>query len=90
MTRGVCISIIPSRCGYFLIDSHSRNSSGKPDPEGFAILLRFQNVVDLSKNIIDTYDRLGSSVQYEIHQLLVESNGMPEEEKPTVMSVHKS
>ena len=31
-------------------------------------------------NIIDTYDRLGSSVQYEIQQLLVESNGTSEEE----------
>ena len=58
----------------------TRNSSGKADPEKSAILIRFQNVSDLSKYIIDTYDRLGSSVQYEIQQLLVESNGMSEEE----------
>ena len=71
----------------FWNDSHeqniinlTRNSSGKPDPEKRAILIRFQNVSDLSKYIIDTYDRLGSSVQYEILQLLVESNGMSEEE----------
>ena len=32
LTQDVCISIIPSRCGYFLIDSHSRNSSGKLIP----------------------------------------------------------
>ena len=79
MTQGVCISIIPSRCGYFLTDSHSKNSSGKADPKGRAILLRFQNVIGLSKYIIDTYDRIGSSVQYEIQQLFVESNGIPEE-----------
>ena len=71
----------------FWNDSHeqniinlTRNSSGKADPEKSAILIRFQNVSDLSKYIIDTYDRLGSSVQYEIQQLLVESNGMSEEE----------
>ena len=68
----------------FWNDSHeqniinlTRNSSGKADPEKSAILIRFQNVSDLSKYIIDTYDR---SVQYEIQQLLVESNGMSEEE----------
>ena len=71
----------------FWNDSHeqniinlTRNSSGKADPEKSDILIRFQNVSDLSKYIIDTYDRLGSSVQYEILQLLVESNGMSEEE----------
>ena len=71
----------------FWNDSHeqniinlTRNSSGKADPEKSAILIRFQDVSDLSKYIIDTYDRLGSSVQYEIQQLLVESNGMSEEE----------
>ena len=71
----------------FWNDSHeqniinlTRNSSGKADPEKSAILIRFQNVSDLSKYIIDTYGRLGSSVQYEIQQLLVESNGMSEEE----------
>ena len=39
---------------------------------------------------IDTYDRLGSSVQYLIQQLLVESNGIPEEAKCRVVSSHKS
>ena len=66
LTEGVCLSVIPSKCGYFAIDSHSRNSSGKANARGSAILLRFQNIVDLSKYIINTYDRLGRSVQYEI------------------------
>ena len=52
--------------------------------------MRFQNVIDLSKYIIDIYDRLGRSVQYEIQQLLVENNGIPEEEKRRVTSTHKS
>ena len=43
----------------------------------------------MSKYFIDTYDRLDSSVQYEIQQLLVKSNGIPEEEKCRVVSVHK-
>ena len=73
-----------------MIDWHSQNSSGKADPEESAILLRFQNIVDLSKYIIGTYDRLGSSVQYEIQQLLFETNGIPEEEKRRVVSSHKS
>ena len=89
LTQGVCISIIPSRCGHCLIDSHSQNSCGKADPEGSPMLLRFLNVVLLSKYIIDTYDRLGSSVQYEIKQLLVESNVIPDEEK-CVVNAHKS
>ena len=32
---------------------HSRISSGKADPKGIAILLSFQNVVVLSKYLID-------------------------------------
>ena len=31
LTQSVCISIIPSRCGDFLVNSHSRNSSRKVD-----------------------------------------------------------
>ena len=50
LTQSVSFSIIPSGCGYFLIDLHSRNSSGKADPKGSAILLTFQNAVDLSKS----------------------------------------
>ena len=75
---------------HFLTDSHSRNSSGKAHSEGSAIELNFLNVVDLSKYIIYTYNRLGSSVQYEIQQLFVESNGTPEAEKRRVVSAHKS
>ena len=44
----------------------------------------------MSKCIIDTHDRLGSSAQYEIQQHLVQSNDIAEEEKPRVMSAHKS
>ena len=88
MTQGLYISVIPSSRGYFMLDSHSRNSSVKADPKGSAILLRFQNVVDLAKYIIDTY-RLGCSVQYEIQQRLVESNCIPEEEKRRAVSAHK-
>ena len=62
----------------------------KADPEGSTILLRFQNVVDLSKYIIDNYDRSSSSAQYEIQQLLVKNNGIPEEEKRRVESAYKS
>ena len=39
LTEGVYVSVIPSKCGYFVLDSHSRNSSGKADPRGSAILL---------------------------------------------------
>ena len=87
LTQDVYTSFIPSRCGYCLIDSHSQNKIGKADPEGSAILLRFQNVADLLKYIIDSYDRLGSSVQYETQQLLLESNGISEEEKRRVVNV---
>ena len=90
LTEGVCVSVIPSKCGYFVIDSHSRNSSGKADPRGSAILLRFQSVVELSKYIIDTHDRLGTSVQHEIQEILVDSIGIPEIEKQRVVSAHKS
>ena len=48
------------------------------------------NVIDLSKYTIDTYDRLGSSVQYEIQQILVENTGIPEEKKRRAMSADKS
>ena len=78
MTESVCVSVILSKCGCFVIDSHNRSRSGKADPRGSGILLRFQNVVDLSKYINDTYDRLGRSVQYEIQEILVYSSGIPE------------
>ena len=38
LTQGVCISIIPSICGYFLIESHSPNNSGKTDPKGILMI----------------------------------------------------
>ena len=47
LTHRVCILVIPSRCGYFLIESHSGSSIGKADHEGSFILLRSQNVADL-------------------------------------------
>ena len=75
--------------GFLLIESHSQKSSGSAHPKGSVILLYFQNVGDLSRYIIDTYDRLGSSLQYEIQQLLVESNGIPEE-KHRIVSAHKA
>ena len=90
LTQDVCISIIPSRSGYFLIDSYSQNSSGKVDPNRSSIVMRFQNVVYLSKYIIYTYYSLDSSVQYEIQKLLLENNGIQEEEKRRVVSAHKS
>ena len=82
--------IVPSRCGYFLTHSHCRNSCDKADPKRIIKLLRFQNVADLSKCIVDTYERLDSSVQYEIQQFLVESSGIPEDENLRVVSAHKS
>ena len=58
---------------HFLTDSHSRNSSGKAYSEGSAIELNFLNVVDLSKYIIYTYNRLGSSVQYGFSNFLLKA-----------------
>ena len=80
MTEGVCVSVIPSKCDSFVIDSHNRNIIGKVDPKGSAILLRFQNVVHLSKYIIDTYDRLGRSMQYGIQEIFFGNSGIPEKE----------
>ena len=59
LTEGGCVSVMPCKCRYFEINSYSTNSSGKVDPKENAILLRFQNVIDLSIYIIDTYHRLG-------------------------------
>ena len=47
-------------------------------------------VVDLSEYIIDTYDRLGRSVQYEIQEILVDSNDIPEKGKQKTAIAHKS
>ena len=80
LTEGVCVSVIPSKCDYFVIDSHSRNIIVKADAKGSAILLRIQNDVHLSKYIIDTYDRLGRSMQYEIQEIFFGSSGTPEKE----------
>ena len=52
----------------YLFDSHSRDPHGRNIQDGTSVLLRFKNMLDLSKYIISTYFAPPlTSLQYEIH-----------------------
>ena len=34
---------------FFLFDSHARDSSGMPDPNGTAVVMKFTNILELEQ-----------------------------------------
>ena len=63
---GLCIAVIP--CGrdtVFLFDSHSRNREGRPDPNGYFVLLKFSDLVAVANYVIPCYCQ-GNVGQFEV------------------------
>ena len=52
--------------------------------------MKFQNVVELSKYIIEIYSRSGSLIQYRIRQVLIKVDEISNDEKRKVVVAHKS
>ena len=52
---GLCLGVMSSKGYIYLFDSHSRDSHGRHIQDGTSVLLRFKNMLDLSKHIISTY-----------------------------------
>ena len=36
---------------FYLFDSHARDSNGMPDPTGTAVVMKFENVVNLEQHL---------------------------------------
>ena len=64
---GLGIPVLPcGRDSVFLFDSHSRTREGRPDPNGYPVLLKFPELVAVAICVISCYCR-GSVVQTAIY-----------------------
>ena len=59
LTNGFSLSIIADKQFYYIVDSHSGDTLGRPSPYGTGVILRFENVVELVNYIFDIYHYLG-------------------------------
>ena len=52
-TQGVYVSIIPCKKGsqYYLVDSYAQDTEGKPDANGSGIIIKFEDILELSSYI---------------------------------------
>ena len=68
---GLCISVIlRGRETVFIFDSHGHNREGRPDPNGYSVLLKFPNLVAVANYIISCYCQ-GTAVQFEVQNVAV-------------------
>ena len=58
---------------YCIFDSHARNSSGLPDPNGTAVLMKFSNVSSLKSQIFDFAQQL-NSYEFEVVPITFQTN----------------
>ena len=58
---------------YYIFDSHARNSSGLPDPNGSAVLMKFSNVSSLKSQIFDLAQQL-NSYKFEVVPITFQTN----------------
>ena len=75
--KSICVAIIPKKNSVYLFDSHSRNSFGKPTPDGFASVMKFKNKKDLEMYLHSTYvDQTQQNIkeQFEIQYISIEIN----------------
>jgi len=55
LLKGICISVIWTKKHYFLFDSHSKNEKGESCPDGYSILIKFNNKNQLESHILRNY-----------------------------------
>ena len=58
---------------YYIFDSHARNSSGLPDPNGTAVLMKFSDVSSLKSQIFDLAQQL-NSYEFEVVPITFQTN----------------
>ena len=58
---------------YYIFDSHARNSSGLPNPNGTAVLMKFSNVSSLKSQIFDLAQQL-NSYEFEVVPITFQTN----------------
>ena len=55
-------------CGtYSVFDSHSRDVTGNPTPEGAAVLLTFDSIEDLSQYLLRLYPNILFNLNFSLH-----------------------
>ena len=68
---GLCIAVIPrGRETVFIFDSHGRNWEGRPDLNGYSVLIKFSNLVAVANYVISCYCQ-GTVVQFEAQNVAV-------------------
>ena len=88
----VAFSIIPCNRNIYIVDSHARDSQGRPSPFGTAVILKFDNFVDVADYIINIYYISCQNVevtQYEIQYIEVDLTSFSESEIRTTVNRHK-
>ena len=58
---------------YYTFDSHARNSSGLPDPDGTAVLMKFSNLSSLKSQIFYLAQQL-NSYEFEVVPITLHTN----------------
>ena len=66
----MCIAVIPCGSDVFFFDSHSRNREGKPNPNGYTVLLKFPDLVAAANYVTSCYCQC-NVVQFEAQFIAV-------------------
>ena len=70
LINGFTFSVIWSKSGFYVFDSHSRDSEGFQTPNGTSVLLQFRTLSRVEKYILDAYLQGKSKhLQYEIQYI---------------------
>lgn len=88
LINGFSFSIISVQNFYYIVDSHSRNTLGQPSPFGVAVVLKFENIVEVVNYIFDIYHHTDST-QYEIQFLHIPTVSISNDIKKIVLRNYK-
>ena len=89
LINGFSFSIIRASQFYYIVDSHSRDTLGRPSAFGFGVILKFENIVELVNYIFAVYHYSGNT-QYEVQFLVVPTRGIDDDVKRNVVTNHIS
>ena len=68
--KGYCISMLWNKTYVYIFDSHSKNETGNPVPDGTSVLLKFKSFDAVRSYIMDVYVGTAVNVLYDLQYLL--------------------
>ena len=67
------------------MDSHARDTEGKPDANGSGIIIKFDGILGLISYITDIYGNTPTMTQYELQFLRINIKGISKKEISQIM-----